>query len=94
MSPVIRDFQRDVIGSTMTPVPFLDLQAQFAEIRAEMLLSVERVLESQHFILGSEVKALETDLAPLVECQLAISCAFWLGRAPSRFDGYEDRTWR
>jgi dTDP-4-amino-4,6-dideoxygalactose transaminase len=61
--------------SATIQVPFLDLQAQFAGIRAEMLSSVERVLESQHFILGSEVKALEADVAHLVECQFAIGCA-------------------
>jgi dTDP-4-amino-4,6-dideoxygalactose transaminase len=61
--------------SATIQVPFLDLQAQFAGIRAEMLSSVERVLESQHFILGSEVKALEADVARLVECQFAIGCA-------------------
>ena len=56
-------------------VPFLDLRSQFAGIRTEMLSSVERVLESQHFILGPEVKALEADVAQLVDCQFAIGCA-------------------
>jgi len=64
-----------VSASTTIQVPFLDLQAQFAALRAETLSSVERVLESQHFILGSEVKALEADVAHLVECQFAIGCA-------------------
>src|SRR4029077_12575576 len=61
--------------SATIQVPFLDLQPQFAAIRGEILSSVERVLESQHFILGSEVKALEADLARLVECQFAIGCS-------------------
>jgi dTDP-4-amino-4,6-dideoxygalactose transaminase len=61
--------------SATIQVPFLDLQPQFAAIRAEILSSVERVLESQHFILGPEVKALEADVARLVECQFAIGCA-------------------
>ena len=55
--------------------PFLDLQAQFAGIRAEILAAVIRVLESQHFILGPDVEVLERDIARLVGCQFAIGCA-------------------
>ena len=39
--------------------PFLDLKAQYANIREEVLAAVHRVLEGQHFILGAEVEALE-----------------------------------
>jgi dTDP-4-amino-4,6-dideoxygalactose transaminase len=56
-------------------IPFLDLQAQFAGIRAEVLAAIERVLDSQHFILGPEVDALEKEMARLAECQYAIGCA-------------------
>jgi len=55
--------------------PFLDLQTQFAGIRAEILAAVIRVLESQHFILGAEVEAFEKDIARLVGCRSAIGCA-------------------
>jgi dTDP-4-amino-4,6-dideoxygalactose transaminase len=61
--------------SATIQVPVLDLQAQFAAIRAEILSSVERVLASQHFILGSEVRALEAAVGDLVGCQFAIGCA-------------------
>lgn len=57
------------------PFPFLDLREQFGEIRAEVLAAVTRVLESQHFILGSEVEALESDIGRLVGCRFAIGCA-------------------
>lgn len=44
-------------------VPLLDLKAQFAPLRAEILSAIERVVDSQHFILGPEVQALESEVA-------------------------------
>jgi len=44
-------------------VPLLDLQAQYRPIRAEILEAVTRVCDSQRFILGPEVQALERELA-------------------------------
>jgi dTDP-4-amino-4,6-dideoxygalactose transaminase len=44
-------------------VPFVDLRAQYATIRAEIRAAVDRVLESQEFILGAEVEALEREIA-------------------------------
>ena len=45
------------------PVPLLDLKAQYAVIREELREAIDRVAESQHFILGPEVEALEAELA-------------------------------
>jgi dTDP-4-amino-4,6-dideoxygalactose transaminase len=56
-------------------VPFLDLKAQYAGIREEVLEAVTRVLESQHFILGPEVEALEKEVSALTACNHAIGCA-------------------
>jgi len=47
----------------MIIVPLLDLKAQFAQIRAEVLPVIERVCASQRFILGEEVLALEAEVA-------------------------------
>lgn len=57
------------------PAAFLDLQAQFAQIRGEILEAVTRTLESQQFILGPEVAALESEIKPLTGCAHAIGCA-------------------
>jgi dTDP-4-amino-4,6-dideoxygalactose transaminase len=53
------------------PVPILDLKAQYTTIRGEILAAIERVLESQQFILGPEVEVLENKLAEYCHCQYA-----------------------
>jgi dTDP-4-amino-4,6-dideoxygalactose transaminase len=45
------------------PVPLLDLQAQYRPIRGELLAAVTRVCDSQRFIMGPEIDALERELA-------------------------------
>jgi dTDP-4-amino-4,6-dideoxygalactose transaminase len=47
----------------MTNVPLLDLKAQFAQIRAEVMPAIDQVCASQHFILGDHVRALEEEIA-------------------------------
>jgi dTDP-4-amino-4,6-dideoxygalactose transaminase len=54
---------------------FLDLRAQFATIREEVLAAVSRVLESQSFILGPEVKQFEDEVAAKLGARFAIGCA-------------------
>ncbi|MFQ5669695.1 MAG: DegT/DnrJ/EryC1/StrS family aminotransferase [Acidobacteriota bacterium] len=48
------------------PVPLLDLRRQFASIGAEVERALRSVLESQRFILGKEVRALEKECAAFV----------------------------
>ena len=43
-------------------VPLVDLKAQYAPIRREVLDAMSRVCDTQHFILGPEVDALEREL--------------------------------
>ena len=47
----------------MTNVPLLDLKAQFAQIRAQVMPLIEQVCSSQQFILGEHVRGLEEELA-------------------------------
>jgi dTDP-4-amino-4,6-dideoxygalactose transaminase len=47
----------------MTGVPLLDLKAQFAQIRGEVLPVIESVCASQQFILGEQVRSLEAEIA-------------------------------
>src|SRR5579862_6894717 len=53
-------------------VPLLDLKAQYAPIRDEIRAALDRVLESQVFILGPEVTALENEIASYCGCSHAI----------------------
>jgi len=57
------------------PLQFLDLKAQFASIREDVLKAVESVFESQHFILGKEVQLLEQEIASFVGVPEAVGCA-------------------
>jgi dTDP-4-amino-4,6-dideoxygalactose transaminase len=54
-------------------VPLLDLQAQYGPLRAEILAAITRVCDSQRFILGPEVEALERELAERLEVAHAVA---------------------
>ncbi len=56
-------------------IPFLDLKAQFAGIREELLGALHRVVESQNFILGPEVEAFEDELADYIGTRYAVGVA-------------------
>jgi dTDP-4-amino-4,6-dideoxygalactose transaminase len=53
-------------------VPLLDLRPQYAPIRDEIRSAIDRVLESQRFILGPEGEELERELALYCRCEHAI----------------------
>lgn len=53
-------------------VPLLDLKAQYASIKGEIDAAIARVVDSQHFILGPEVDALEKEIAAYSGCSHAI----------------------
>ena len=56
-------------------VPLLDLRAQFETICVEVRAAVGRVFESQQFILGAEVLALEEEIAEYSQTKFAVGCA-------------------
>jgi dTDP-4-amino-4,6-dideoxygalactose transaminase len=56
-------------------VPLLDLPRQTAAIRAELDAAIARVLDHGQFVLGPEVRALETLFAEYCGTRFAVSCA-------------------
>ena len=56
-------------------VPLLDLAEQNQLLRAEIEAALGRVLDTNGFILGTEVKALEEELAAYCGTKYAIGCA-------------------
>ncbi len=62
-------------SSPNPPFDFLDLRAQFAAIREEVMQAVTQVFETQYFILGPEVKLLEDEVAAKLGSKFAVGCA-------------------
>jgi dTDP-4-amino-4,6-dideoxygalactose transaminase len=56
-------------------VPLLDLRAQYRSIRTEALSAIERLAESQQFILGEEVQQFEAETSAYCGSRFAIGCA-------------------
>src|SRR5215210_7825888 len=56
-------------------VPLLDLRAQYATIRDDVVAAMMRVVDDQTFILGKPVEELETAVAELSGTRFAIGCA-------------------
>ena len=70
-------------ATTLSPVPLLDLRRQYDSIRDEVLAAIARVCDSQSFILGPEVEALEREIAAFTGSAAAVGCssgteALWL----------------
>lgn len=60
---------------TNRAVPLLDLRRQFDPIREEVMREVERVIESQRFILGDDVEKFERNFAAYCHTAHAVGCA-------------------
>lgn len=57
------------------PVPFNDLKLNYASCRNEIDAAVQRVIESQRFIGGDEVKAFESEFAAFCRVEESVSCS-------------------
>jgi dTDP-4-amino-4,6-dideoxygalactose transaminase len=62
-------------GGIRMNVPLLDLQAQYATIKDKVRAAVDGVLESQRFILGEHVSALEKEIASYCNVPYAVGVA-------------------
>lgn len=62
-------------GAPKMLFPFLDLSAEYATMKAEIRTAVDKVLESQQFIMGPEVKELEAEIAAYIGSRFALGCA-------------------
>lgn len=57
------------------PVPLLDLRAQHAAIRDDVVAAMMGVVDAQAFILGEPVERLEAEVAALSHTRHAVGCA-------------------
>ena len=57
------------------PVPLLDLRAQHATIRDEVVSAMLGIVDAQTFILGQAVQAFEREVAELSQTRYAVGCA-------------------
>jgi dTDP-4-amino-4,6-dideoxygalactose transaminase len=78
-SPVRSEVPVSTAVTTPPSVPlafdFLDLKAQFAAIRGDVMPAIQNVMESQIFIMGNEVQSFEREFAQAFHAKFAISCA-------------------
>jgi dTDP-4-amino-4,6-dideoxygalactose transaminase len=59
----------------VAPFPLVDLKAQYRAIKAEVDAAIQRVMDSQHFILGPEVESFEKEVADYCGTRFGIACA-------------------
>jgi dTDP-4-amino-4,6-dideoxygalactose transaminase len=57
------------------PIPMLDLAAQNGPLREEIRAAMDRVIDSNYFILGPEVAAFEKEIGEYIEAKHVIGCA-------------------
>lgn len=57
------------------PVPLLDLRAQHAAIKDEVVSAMLRIVDDQTFILGQAVQTFEREVAELSRTRFAVGCA-------------------
>jgi dTDP-4-amino-4,6-dideoxygalactose transaminase len=63
------------VSTVAVNVPLLDLKAQYASMKGEIAAAINEVVESQHFIMGPVIQALEKEIAAYCGAKHAIGCA-------------------
>ncbi len=56
-------------------IPFIDLKTQYGRIENDVLAGIKRVLDSGHYILGSEVAELEKQLGEYAGSKYVLCCS-------------------
>ena len=59
-------------AAAQTTIPFVDLQAQYRSISAELLAATEEVLSKCNFILGKQVSEFEEEFARFAGAKHAV----------------------
>src|SRR5262245_52703737 len=67
--------RRDEVPAASMRVPLLDLTVQYRSLKAEIHRSIDAVLGSQRFVLGSNVHAFEAEVAQCCHSPHAIGVA-------------------
>ena len=62
-------------ASSQAGVPMLDFSRQYAQIRDEVLAAIEKVCDSQQYILGRAVTEFEQRAAEFLGTEAAVGCA-------------------
>jgi len=66
---------KNITPNKKTPIPFIDLARQQAEILPELERRISRVLQHGRYIMGPEVDELEKALSEFVSVKHAIGCS-------------------
>jgi dTDP-4-amino-4,6-dideoxygalactose transaminase len=56
-------------------IPIVDLRAQYASIRDQVRSAIDRVAESQQFVLGPAVSQFESEMAAFLGCEYTVGVA-------------------
>ena len=76
MRNAVRSYRVSVTANQVrTIIPMLDLRAQYHAIREEIQAALREVLDSQQFILGPQVQALEDEIARYCGTKFAVGVA-------------------
>lgn len=62
-------------SASAAPIPLIDTARQYAEIKEELRIAIDRVCESGRFVLGPDCAELERNVADYCGAEAAVGCA-------------------